>query len=340
MPRVAMSTTRAQGTLGDELAEPRHRTPDRSGRARAPAPRRGRGRSVGDGYPPARRRAGSRPRRAPHPGDPSAALGRARPAPRRVLDHRDHPDRRCRRGGDLVVADAARHRPCHEDRPSPHPRHRDPHRRHPRRLPHRAHEARRPPAPVTVECRDRPTSATSSAAPAARRCGRRVEDSILVIGPPRSGKGAHIVINAILDAPGAVVTTSTRPDNLTTTLRARRRRGPVAVFDPQQLAAGRTGGPAVVADPRLRGPTHRDDSRRRTRSRYRPRRASGWRTAASGRARPAPPFSRSCTPRRSTAAHPLSSFAGRSTRPRPRTPSRSSLATLPPRPDGPSRSRR
>lgn len=65
-----------------------------------------------------------------------------------------------------------------------------------------------------------------------------VEDSILVIGPPRSGKGAHIVINAILDAPGAVVTTSTRPDNLTTTIRSRRARGPVAVFDPQQLAPG------------------------------------------------------------------------------------------------------
>ncbi|NYJ18507.1 hypothetical protein HNR05_000298 [Leifsonia psychrotolerans] len=65
-----------------------------------------------------------------------------------------------------------------------------------------------------------------------------VEDSILVIGPPRSGKGAHIVINAILDAPGPVITTSTRPDNLTTTLRARQRLGPVAVFDPQQLAAG------------------------------------------------------------------------------------------------------
>lgn len=66
-----------------------------------------------------------------------------------------------------------------------------------------------------------------------------VEDSILLIGPPRSGKGLHVVINAILDAPGAVVTTSTRPDNLTTTLHARRRGGrPVAVFDPQHLAEG------------------------------------------------------------------------------------------------------
>ncbi len=65
-----------------------------------------------------------------------------------------------------------------------------------------------------------------------------VEDSILLIGPPRSGKGAHIVINMILDAPGAVVTTSTRPDNLTATLRARQKVGPVAVFDPQHLAEG------------------------------------------------------------------------------------------------------
>jgi type IV secretory pathway TraG/TraD family ATPase VirD4 len=65
-----------------------------------------------------------------------------------------------------------------------------------------------------------------------------VEDSILLIGPPRSGKGLHIVIPAILDAPGAVVTTSTRPDNLTATMRARARIGPVAVFDPQHLAEG------------------------------------------------------------------------------------------------------
>lgn len=66
-----------------------------------------------------------------------------------------------------------------------------------------------------------------------------VEDSILLIGPPRSGKGLHVVINAILDAPGAVVTTSTRPDNLTATLETRSTRGrPVAVFDPQHLAEG------------------------------------------------------------------------------------------------------
>lgn len=65
-----------------------------------------------------------------------------------------------------------------------------------------------------------------------------VEDSIMVIGPPRSGKGLHLVIPAILDAPGAVVCTSTRPDNLAATMRARAKIGPVAIFDPQHLAEG------------------------------------------------------------------------------------------------------
>ncbi|EWT06818.1 type VI secretion protein [Intrasporangium chromatireducens Q5-1] len=69
-------------------------------------------------------------------------------------------------------------------------------------------------------------------------CYCTVEDSIVVLGPPRSGKGLHLVIPALLDASGAVVSTSTRPDNLTATLRTRESRGPVAVFDPQGLAPG------------------------------------------------------------------------------------------------------
>ncbi len=65
-------------------------------------------------------------------------------------------------------------------------------------------------------------------------CWASVEDSMLLLGPPRSGKGYNVVIPMILDAPGAVVTTSTRPDNLTLTLAARSTGGrPVAVFDPQ-----------------------------------------------------------------------------------------------------------
>jgi type IV secretion system protein VirD4 len=69
-------------------------------------------------------------------------------------------------------------------------------------------------------------------------CYASVEDSMVLLGPPRSGKGVHIVINAILDAPGAAITTSTRPDNLTAALDARAKVGPVAVFDPQRLAPG------------------------------------------------------------------------------------------------------
>jgi len=69
-------------------------------------------------------------------------------------------------------------------------------------------------------------------------CWASAEDSIVVLGPPRSGKGLHLAIPLILDAPGAVITTSTRPDNLTATLRARQARGAVAVFDPQRLAPG------------------------------------------------------------------------------------------------------
>jgi type IV secretory pathway TraG/TraD family ATPase VirD4 len=71
-----------------------------------------------------------------------------------------------------------------------------------------------------------------------RPCWASVEDSIFVLGPPRSGKGLHLVIPAILDSPGAVITTATRADNLTVTMAARARGGPVGVFDPQGLAAG------------------------------------------------------------------------------------------------------
>lgn len=75
-------------------------------------------------------------------------------------------------------------------------------------------------------------------APLRVECWASVEDSVVVVGPPRSGKGLHVVVPSILDAPGAVVTTSTRPDNLAATIIHRSVRGPVAIFDPQGLAAG------------------------------------------------------------------------------------------------------
>lgn len=89
----------------------------------------------------------------------------------------------------------------------------------------------------------RPQASTGSPAEVGTRLGRSrsrecwasVEDSNIVVGPPRSGKGLHQIIGAIIDAPGAVVTTSTRPDNLAATVELRREIGPVAVFDPQGL---------------------------------------------------------------------------------------------------------
>src|SRR5207302_8258014 len=58
-----------------------------------------------------------------------------------------------------------------------------------------------------------------------------LEDSFLVLGPPRSGKGVSLVIPGVLSAPGPTVVTSTRPDVLRHTAAARP--GPVVVFDPQ-----------------------------------------------------------------------------------------------------------
>jgi type IV secretory pathway TraG/TraD family ATPase VirD4 len=71
-------------------------------------------------------------------------------------------------------------------------------------------------------------------------CWASVEDSILLLGPPRSGKGHNFVIPMILDSPGPVVSTSTRPDNLAVTVGARSKAHPVAVFDPQGLATARS----------------------------------------------------------------------------------------------------
>lgn len=63
-----------------------------------------------------------------------------------------------------------------------------------------------------------------------------LEESILLIGAPRSGKGVHIVTAAIIDSPGAVVTTSTRADNYAATYKRREALGSkVTLFDPQGL---------------------------------------------------------------------------------------------------------
>jgi type IV secretion system protein VirD4 len=63
------------------------------------------------------------------------------------------------------------------------------------------------------------------------------ESSMLVLGPPRSGKTSAIVIPCVVDAPAAVVSTSTKPDVLAATIRARWQLGNCFVFDPSGSTA-------------------------------------------------------------------------------------------------------
>ncbi|WP_171814561.1 type IV secretory system conjugative DNA transfer family protein [Arthrobacter dokdonensis] len=86
------------------------------------------------------------------------------------------------------------------------------------------------------------------------------EESLVIQGAPRSGKGLYVIINAILDAPGAVVTTSTRADNLVVTMKARATNGrPVTVFDPQ----GMSGLPSTLRWSPVRGCQDPDVATRR-----------------------------------------------------------------------------
>lgn len=58
------------------------------------------------------------------------------------------------------------------------------------------------------------------------------ESSVMVIGPPRSGKTSSVVVPCVLDAPAAVVSTSTKLDVLATTVLRRWALGNCYVFDP------------------------------------------------------------------------------------------------------------
>jgi len=63
------------------------------------------------------------------------------------------------------------------------------------------------------------------------------EQAMLVLGPPRSGKTSSIVIPSVLEAPAAVVSTSTKPDVLLATYAARGLHGTCYVFDPTSSVA-------------------------------------------------------------------------------------------------------
>jgi type IV secretory pathway TraG/TraD family ATPase VirD4 len=63
-----------------------------------------------------------------------------------------------------------------------------------------------------------------------------LEDVVLAVMAPRSGKTSALTTPALLAAPGAVVATSNKPDVWTTTIGTRQRRGRCYVFDPQHIA--------------------------------------------------------------------------------------------------------
>lgn len=71
-------------------------------------------------------------------------------------------------------------------------------------------------------------------------CWASLEESTVLIGPPRSGKGVNILVGAIIDAPGPVITTSSRADNYSMTAPLRAKKGPVTLFDPQGLTGKAT----------------------------------------------------------------------------------------------------
>jgi type IV secretion system protein VirD4 len=58
------------------------------------------------------------------------------------------------------------------------------------------------------------------------------ESAVMVLGPPRSGKTSAVMIPAILGTRGPVLSTSTKPDVMDATRRARKDLGDVWLFDP------------------------------------------------------------------------------------------------------------
>src|SRR5271166_4891302 len=96
----------------------------------------------------------------------------------------------------------------------------------------------------------------------------RPQQCVLVLGPPRSGKTASVVVPNVLAACGPVITTSTKADVLSATCAARASLGRVLLYDPsgsvpvppgvERVAwsplrlAGTWDGAALVADSMVR----------------------------------------------------------------------------------------
>jgi type IV secretion system protein VirD4 len=85
------------------------------------------------------------------------------------------------------------------------------------------------------------------------------EQGVLVLGPPRSGKTSSLVVPTVLGAPGAVVSTSTKPDVMKATTRARGENGRCFLFDPSGTVQAPPGVELVHWSP-VAGCTRWDDA--------------------------------------------------------------------------------
>jgi len=72
-------------------------------------------------------------------------------------------------------------------------------------------------------------------------CFVRPEHSVMILGPPRSGKTSSLIIPNIMVSNGPVVSTSTKPDVLDATVSVRSQRGRCLLFDPTGSVARATG---------------------------------------------------------------------------------------------------
>jgi type IV secretion system protein VirD4 len=63
-------------------------------------------------------------------------------------------------------------------------------------------------------------------------CHASPQQSVMVLGPPRSGKTTSLIIPNVIASPGAVISTSTKPDVLDATIGARSQTGRCLLFDP------------------------------------------------------------------------------------------------------------
>jgi hypothetical protein len=63
-----------------------------------------------------------------------------------------------------------------------------------------------------------------------------IEETVLIVAPPREGKTSQLIMPWILDFPGSVLATSSKTDVLYATAKSRERYGPVMVLDPTGLS--------------------------------------------------------------------------------------------------------